>query len=109
MTGVRPNLDLGVVGNCQVSALVDDQGRIVWMCLPRPDGDPVFSALLTPEGAPPQTACLRSIWQISSRRNRVTVATRQWSRRSFATRTAARYGSGISVRVIGPVAGCSGR
>ncbi|MFO1407748.1 MAG: glycoside hydrolase family 15 protein [Steroidobacteraceae bacterium] len=50
MTGVRPNLDLGVVGNCQVSALVDDQGRIVWMCLPRPDGDPVFSALLTPEG-----------------------------------------------------------
>lgn len=50
MTRVHPNLDLSVVGNCQVSALIDDRGRIVWMCLPRPDGDPVFSALLTKEG-----------------------------------------------------------
>jgi GH15 family glucan-1,4-alpha-glucosidase len=41
------HLDLGVVGNCEVSALIDRQGRVVWMCLPRPDGDPVFSALLT--------------------------------------------------------------
>ena len=41
------NLDLGVVGNCEVSALIDRQGRVVWMCLPRPDGDPIFSALLT--------------------------------------------------------------
>ncbi len=41
------HLDLAVIGNCEVSALVDYQGRIVWMCLPRPDGDPVFSALLT--------------------------------------------------------------
>jgi GH15 family glucan-1,4-alpha-glucosidase len=41
------NLDLGVVGNCQVSALVDGRGRVVWMCLPRPDGDPVFCALLS--------------------------------------------------------------
>jgi GH15 family glucan-1,4-alpha-glucosidase len=40
------NLDLGVVGNCEVSALIDRQGRVVWMCLPRPDGDPIFSALL---------------------------------------------------------------
>lgn len=50
MSPVRPNLDLAVVGNCEVSALIDDLGRIVWMCLPRPDGDPVFSALLTTEG-----------------------------------------------------------
>ncbi|MFT3905127.1 MAG: glycoside hydrolase family 15 protein [Steroidobacteraceae bacterium] len=41
------NLDLGVVGNCEVAALIDTRGRIVWMCLPKPDGDPVFSALLT--------------------------------------------------------------
>jgi GH15 family glucan-1,4-alpha-glucosidase len=41
------HLDLAVVGNCEVSALIDRQGRLVWMCLPRPDGDPVFSALLT--------------------------------------------------------------
>ncbi|HTP38421.1 MAG TPA: glycoside hydrolase family 15 protein [Steroidobacteraceae bacterium] len=43
------NLDLGVIGNCEVSALVDRSASIVWMCLPKPDGDPVFSALLQPD------------------------------------------------------------
>jgi GH15 family glucan-1,4-alpha-glucosidase len=45
-----PDLSLGVIGNCQVAALVDSRAAIVWCCLPRPDGDPVFSALLTKEG-----------------------------------------------------------
>ncbi|MCL4722398.1 MAG: glycoside hydrolase family 15 protein, partial [Gammaproteobacteria bacterium] len=40
------NLELGVVGNCQVASLIDEDGRHVWTCLPRPDGDPVFAALL---------------------------------------------------------------
>ena len=40
------NLDLAVIGNCSYSALVDRQGRIVWSCLPRFDGDPVFCELL---------------------------------------------------------------
>jgi GH15 family glucan-1,4-alpha-glucosidase len=40
------NLALGLIGNCAFNALIDAQGRIVWCCLPRPDGDPVFSALL---------------------------------------------------------------
>jgi GH15 family glucan-1,4-alpha-glucosidase len=39
-----------VIGNCQVAALIDEQARFVWACLPRPDGDPVFSALLQKEG-----------------------------------------------------------
>lgn len=39
-------LDLWPIGNCQVSALVDTAGRFVWGCVPRVDGDPVFSALL---------------------------------------------------------------
>jgi GH15 family glucan-1,4-alpha-glucosidase len=39
-------LDLWPIGNCQVSALIDPQGRIVWGCVPRVDGDPLFSALL---------------------------------------------------------------
>jgi GH15 family glucan-1,4-alpha-glucosidase len=39
-----------VIGNCQVAALIDEQARMVWACLPRPDGDPVFSALLQKEG-----------------------------------------------------------
>ncbi len=43
-----PSLALGVIGNCAFSALVDKRGRIVWCCLPRFDGDPVFNALLEP-------------------------------------------------------------
>ncbi|WP_108660788.1 glycoside hydrolase family 15 protein [Acuticoccus kandeliae] len=45
-------LALGIIGNCSVSALVDDKARILWWCLPRPDGDPVFHALLGSNGAP---------------------------------------------------------
>ncbi len=40
------NLDLGLIGNCGISALIDKQGRIVWCCMPRFDGDPIFHALL---------------------------------------------------------------
>jgi GH15 family glucan-1,4-alpha-glucosidase len=40
------SLNLGLIGNCSVSALIDAQARIVWCCLPRFDGDPVFHALL---------------------------------------------------------------
>jgi len=43
-------VNYGVIGNCQVAALIDEQARMVWACLPRPDGDPVFSALLHKEG-----------------------------------------------------------
>lgn len=43
---MTPDLDLWPIGNCQVSALVDRTGRFVWGCVPRVDGDPVFSALL---------------------------------------------------------------
>ncbi|MEM1047002.1 MAG: glycoside hydrolase family 15 protein [Pseudomonadota bacterium] len=39
-------LDLGMVGNCTFAALIDQKARIVWCCLPRFDGDPVFHALL---------------------------------------------------------------
>jgi len=47
------SLELGVIGNCQVSALIDRSGRYVWSCLPRLDGDPVFCSLLRndPPGA----------------------------------------------------------
>ncbi|WP_371813807.1 glycoside hydrolase family 15 protein [Diaphorobacter sp. HDW4A] len=47
-TPAQPSLNLGVIGNCSISALVDSQGDIVWSCLPRFDGDPVFNALLQP-------------------------------------------------------------
>jgi GH15 family glucan-1,4-alpha-glucosidase len=38
--------DLGLIGNCQFSALVEASGAVVWCCLPRFDSEPVFSALL---------------------------------------------------------------
>lgn len=40
------DLNLWPIGNCQVSALIDTQGRFVWGCVPRVDGDPLFSALV---------------------------------------------------------------
>jgi GH15 family glucan-1,4-alpha-glucosidase len=48
------SLELGVIGNCQISALLDDRGRLVWSCLPRFDSDPVFCALLA--DGPDETA-----------------------------------------------------
>ena len=45
------SLAMGVVGNCAFSALIDQRGRVVWCCLPRFDGDPVFSALLQGDAA----------------------------------------------------------
>src|SRR3990172_9356468 len=42
--------DLGLVGNCQFSALVERTGAVVWCCLPRFDSEPVFGAILDPGG-----------------------------------------------------------
>jgi GH15 family glucan-1,4-alpha-glucosidase len=39
-------LDMALIGNCQVAALIDATAEIVWYCLPRFDGDPVFCSLL---------------------------------------------------------------
>ncbi len=38
--------DLGLIGNCQFSALIERSGSVVWCCLPRFDSEPVFGALL---------------------------------------------------------------
>lgn len=47
MTVQQPtSLELWPIGNCQVSALVDEAGAFVWGCVPRVDGDPTFCALL---------------------------------------------------------------
>jgi GH15 family glucan-1,4-alpha-glucosidase len=44
----RATLDLGIIGNCSISALIDAKARVVWSCLPAFDGDPAFCALLSP-------------------------------------------------------------
>jgi GH15 family glucan-1,4-alpha-glucosidase len=39
-------LDLSLIGNSSIGALVNPLAEIVWACLPRFDGDPVFCSLL---------------------------------------------------------------
>jgi GH15 family glucan-1,4-alpha-glucosidase len=40
--------ELGIVGDSRTAALVDCHGRVVWLCLPHFDGEPVFAHLLDP-------------------------------------------------------------
>ena len=40
------SIDLGLIGNCRIGALIDAEAEIVWFCLPRFDGDPTFCSLL---------------------------------------------------------------
>ena len=60
------SLSLWPIGNCQVSALVDESAGFVWACQPRVDGDPLFCSLLDPKGAGSGAAELpRGEWRIS--------------------------------------------
>ena len=43
----RQPLDLALIGNCRVAALVDSSARLVWWCFPRFDSNPVFSRLIS--------------------------------------------------------------
>ena len=40
----------GLIGNCQISALISAQGSLDWLCLPRPDSPPIFGKILDQEG-----------------------------------------------------------
>ncbi len=46
MVSSKKNLELALIGNCTIGALVSRQAEIVWCCMPRFDGDPVFCSLL---------------------------------------------------------------
>jgi GH15 family glucan-1,4-alpha-glucosidase len=59
---VKQTLDLFPIGNCTASALIDREGRYVWACVPRVDGDPFFSALLG--GRDPAAADARGLWDV---------------------------------------------
>lgn len=43
---MRNSLDLGLIGNGAIGALIDRGGELVWCCLPGFDGDPMFCSLL---------------------------------------------------------------
>lgn len=40
------NLDLALIGNANIAALIDARGAIVWSCMPRFDSNAVFCSLL---------------------------------------------------------------
>ncbi|MGI9424758.1 MAG: glycoside hydrolase family 15 protein [Hyphomicrobiaceae bacterium] len=48
---MTPSLDLGMIGNCSYAALIDTHARLIWCCLPRFDGDPIFNALINDQAA----------------------------------------------------------
>src|SRR3546814_7021232 len=78
----RP-LDLWPIGNCQTSALIDREGRMIWACLPRVDGEPIFSALLSDDDyADPQA---RGYWAIEL--EGVTSITQEYVRNTPILRT----------------------
>jgi GH15 family glucan-1,4-alpha-glucosidase len=89
---MNESLDLAVIGNCQVSALVDEMARIVWMCLPRPDGDPVFCSLLG--GGPPGAEGTFAV-QLSG----ATASTRRYLPNTAILETVISDGNGNSVRI----------
>lgn len=39
-------LDYGLIGNCQVSALISKTGSVVWCCMPRFDAPSIFASLI---------------------------------------------------------------
>jgi GH15 family glucan-1,4-alpha-glucosidase len=89
-----PDLELGVIGNCEVAGLVDRLGRLVWACLPRLDGDPAFSALLTPEGGD----AARGVFAIDLQG--LAHASRSYLRNSAVLETILRDGAGNVVRIV---------
>jgi GH15 family glucan-1,4-alpha-glucosidase len=56
------NLSLWPIGNCQVSALIDEEAGFIWGCAPRVDGDPLFCSLLDPKG---ESDLPRGEWRLS--------------------------------------------
>ena len=42
------SLNLAIIGNCSYAGLIDARARLVWACMPRFDGNPVFCDLLQP-------------------------------------------------------------
>jgi|TARA_R100000501_G_scaffold10060_1_gene19725 GH15 family glucan-1,4-alpha-glucosidase len=87
----KSSLNLWPIGNCQVSGLIDETGGLVWGCVPRVDGDPIFCSLLNGERQD------RGVWrfelegQVSSEQ--------QYERNSavLTTRLTAKDGSALEI------------
>ena len=44
--GYRDNLNYGIIGNCQSSALIYKDSSIDWCCLPRFDSPSIFGKII---------------------------------------------------------------
>lgn len=89
---MTPNLDLAPIGNCSISALIDRNGRYVWACAPRIDGDPVFSALM--DGSNPE----HGFWDIEL--NGQVAIEQAYIRNTPVLRTVLTAGDGAQVEII---------
>ena len=80
------NLDLALIGNGSIGALIDSRGRIVWACLPRFDSEPVFDSLLKNRSGPdtPGSYCVQLLGFVRSKqeylKNTAVVMTRLFDR-----------------------------
>jgi len=43
---------MALIGNCAISALIDRRATVVWCCMPRFDGEPVFHSLIDSRDGP---------------------------------------------------------
>jgi hypothetical protein len=73
-------------------------GRMVWACMPRFDGDPVFCALLMGDERPVERGVFEIVLEDSSAPSRTTWRTPRSSRPGCTTRTAAASRSWTSRR-----------
>jgi GH15 family glucan-1,4-alpha-glucosidase len=103
MTEIPASLELWPIGNCQVSGLIDAAAGLVWGCVPRVDGDPVFCALLNGERQD------RGVWRFELEGQ--TAATQRYERNTpiLVTRLEAADGSAVEITDFCPRFERSGR
>ena len=90
------DLDLAPIGNCAISALIDRQGRFVWSCAPRVDGDPFFSQLLS--GGDPADPAARGVWTIEM--DSLQTAEQAYLRNTPVLRTVITDSAGAQAEII---------
>jgi len=88
------SLDLGLIGNCRTSALIDRNAAIVWWCYPYFDSDPLCSTLLQPAGLEPQDGVISVILEGGQ------PAEQRYERNSAILLTRLADGQGNAIEVI---------
>ncbi len=88
-------LELGLIGNGSVSALINGRGDVVWFCNPRFDGDPVFCSLL--DGSP-ETPCADGTFQVEL--ENLHRSRQSYVRNTAILRTELRDSSGGAMEII---------